>query len=297
MTKDIQKLISFYSTELSGIRRLSDNTVNSYLTDLEEFAAFCNEIEIGTIEKINERTIRLFLIKLNESGLEKTSISRKLSSLRGFFNFLITQEIISKNPVSLIPNPKIKRKLPEVINENDYTHLLDELNEKIFSEDRLLLKAMFELLYGSALRVSELCSLKVSDLDLSASTIRVLGKGNKVRILPVGSESLKILREYLNTRGAVKQSDPLLETPSGRKLYPKYVSRKVKKLLSIVTDTAKKNPHLLRHSAATHMLDKGADLMAVKEILGHENLSTTQIYTHVSIERLKKTYKSSHPKS
>ncbi len=125
----------------------------------------------------------------------------------------------------------------------------------------------------------------------------MLGKGNKVRILPVGSESLKIIRKYLDTRNNIQPKDHLLLTPTGRAIYPKYVSRKVETLLKMVTDTTKKNPHLLRHSAATHMLDNGADLMAVKEILGHENLSTTQIYTHVSVERLKKTYKTAHPKS
>jgi integrase/recombinase XerC len=160
-----------------------------------------------------------------------------------------------------------------------------------------LVKIIFEILYGCALRVSELCNIKYSDLDVAKSQIRVLGKGNKTRVVPIGEKSLVVLKEYLDLNPVNSHSDYLIRNKNNQKIYPRFVHRIVNKYLSLVTDIKKKSPHVLRHSAATHMLDNGADLMAVKDILGHENLSTTQIYTHVSIERLKSTYKKSHPKS
>jgi site-specific recombinase XerD len=158
-------------------------------------------------------------------------------------------------------------------------------------------KIIFELLYGSALRVGELCSLNIGDLDLKNRSIRVKGKGNKVRIVPLGSKSIDIVKEYHPNISSIDINTPLITTKGGNRIYPQFVYRIVNGYLSKVTDIKKKSPHILRHSAATHMLDAGADIRAVKEILGHENLTTTQIYTHISVERLKKTYKKSHPKS
>jgi site-specific recombinase XerD len=151
--------------------------------------------------------------------------------------------------------------------------------------------------YGCALRVSELCNLNYGDLDLKRKTLRVKGKGSKVRIVPVGDKSIEIIKKYLQKNNYLNNNDPLIKTRGGKRIYPRLVQRLTNKYLSKVSDIKKKSPHVLRHSAATHMLDNGADLRAVKEILGHENLSTTQIYTHVSVERLKSTYKKSHPKS
>jgi len=164
-------------------------------------------------------------------------------------------------------------------------------------DDPFLVIAIFELLYGCSLRVSELCELKVGDLDFKRGTLRVFGKGSKVRIVPIGDKSIEIIEAYLNFNPRKNMKSPLITLKNGKKLYPKFVYRIVNKYLGKVTDIKKKSPHILRHSSATHMLDRGADLRAVKEILGHENLSTTQIYTHVSIERLKEAYKKSHPKS
>ena len=158
-------------------------------------------------------------------------------------------------------------------------------------------KVIFELLYGCALRVSELCDLNFGDLDIKNRTLRVKGKGSKIRIVPVGHKSIKLIQEYLNITNQQNSNEPLIKTKGGNRIYPRFVYRIINKYLSKVTDIKKKSPHVLRHSAATHMLDRGADLRAVKELLGHENLSTTQIYTHVSVERLKSTYKKSHPKS
>ncbi len=291
----INSAIQSYLEELSGLRRVSGNTLTAYKKDLAQFAEFCSELNLDSVVQITEKKIRLFLIKLNEQNLSRTTIGRKLSAIRGLMGFLYRNELISSNPLKNIHNPKTKRKLPETIDLESFLKVLkriDEIEEKTTNE-----KVIFELLYGCALRVSELCNLNVGDYDGGRKIIKVFGKGSKTRYVPVGSESIKILEEYLSSRGNPAPSEPLIVTKKNKRIYPRYVRRVVHKYLSKVSDVAKKSPHVLRHSAATHMLDRGADLMAVKEILGHENLSTTQIYTQVSIERLKKTYKQAHPKS
>jgi site-specific recombinase XerD len=232
---------------------------------------------------------------LSEGKIEKISITRKLSALRSFFKFAYKEELINHNPTSLIKNPKTSKKLPEITSPENILKIYELANES--EDDPFLVIAIFELLYGCSLRVSELCKLKVSDLDFKQGTMRVFGKGSKVRIVPVGDKSIEIIEAYLNFNPRKNIKSPLITLKNGKKLYPKYVYRIVNKYLSKVTDIKKKSPHILRHSSATHMLDRGADLRAVKEILGHENLRTTQIYTHVSIERLKEAYKKSHPKS
>lgn len=235
-------------------------------------------------------------MNLNDEELDKVSISRILSSVRGFLKYSFQQDILSTNPAAYIRNPKINRKLPEIVSTENILTIYKKI-EEVEKEQSKLIKAVFELLYGCSLRVSELCSLNRGDFDARDKILRVFGKGSKTRIVPVGTKSVEIINDYLNNRPNGKISDPLLLTPQGNRLYSKFVYRTVHKHLSFVTELKKKSPHILRHSSATHMLDRGADLRAVKEILGHENLSTTQIYTHVSIERLKSTYKKSHPKS
>jgi site-specific recombinase XerD len=292
----INESISKYFTEISGIRRASDKTLESYGTDMKQFLDFCDESGKEHVESVDERFIRRYLMILNERGLSKISISRKLSALRGFFNYLVRQEVIEVNPVSKISNPKAKRHLPETISIDSYEEILNLLGEETDTYKRELITAIFEILYGCALRVSELCSLTLTDIDLRRMSIRVFGKGSKVRIVPIGEKSTVILKHYLEVRPSSLAKELFLNE-KGNKIYPRLVQNYVKKYMAKVTEISKKSPHILRHSAATHMLDKGADLMAVKEILGHENLSTTQIYTHVSIERLKQSYKKAHPKS
>lgn len=292
----INESISKYLTEISGVKRVSEKTSEAYKTDLTQFEAFCIESSRQEVEKIDEKFIRRYLMLLNEKELSKISISRKLSALRGFFNYLIRQELIKVNPVAKFSNPKAKRHLPEVINLDSFLEIFNMLDKEKDIYKKELIKAVFELLYGCALRVSELCSLTIGDVDLHKMSVRVMGKGSKVRIVPLGEKSKKTIESYLKVRPK-ESSNVLLVQENGNKIYPKYVQNYVKKYLKEVTDINKKSPHILRHSAATHMLDNGADLMAVKEILGHENLSTTQIYTHVSIERLKLSYKKAHPKS
>lgn len=289
----IERFISY----LSGVRRVSDNTTGAYKRDLVQFAEFAEEQNLDTFAKITDKKIRLYVMRIREEGLSRTSISRKLSSLRGFFNYLLQNGVITENPVKNISNPKTERKLPETINIDSFEEIFNLLSKEEGIEKAYQTKTIFELLYGCALRVSELCGLNIADIDFEENVIRVLGKGSKERLVPVGSESLKLVKEHLNTRENKHGDRPLFITGKGKRIYPRYVQRLVKKFIEIVSDIEKKSPHVLRHSAATHMLNKGADLMAVKEILGHKNLSTTQIYTHVSIERLKETHKKAHPKS
>lgn len=292
---EFNDLISNYLNELSSIKRFSNNTTLAYKIDLEQFVNFLHDSNISEINNITEKTIRSYLILLNELKIKKNSISRKLSVLRGFFKYLIRNNILAENPVQKFKNPKTKRILPEIITLDSFLKILKLVDEedKNFSNTKII----FELLYGCALRVSELCILNIGDIDLNRKILRVTGKGNKTRIIPLGEKSIPIVLEYLSKRDSVNYNDPLIVLKSGRRIYPKYARRIVKKYLSKVTDISKKSPHILRHTAATHMLDNGADLLSVKEILGHENLSTTQIYTQVSIERLKKAYKKAHPKS
>ncbi len=287
--------INNFLSELYNIKRVSENTIIAYRKDLSQFTDFLNSKHIYSINGITERTLKLYIVKLNEDNLNRSSISRKLSVLRGYFNFLLKNEIITKDISSTIKNPKQKRKLPEIITLDSFLKILKLLDEE--KSENKNHKVIFELLYGCALRVSELCNLNIEDIDLYRKSIRVKGKGSKTRVVPLGSKSLDIVQDYLTSRNYISKTEPLILTTSNRRIYPKYVRRLVKKYITKVSDVAKKSPHVLRHAAATHMLDNGADLLAVKEILGHENLSTTQIYTQVSIERLKKAYKKAHPKS
>lgn len=291
----INVLIDKYLDDIENIRRYSKNTVKSYRTDLSEFLEYCVNNDRTDINKITERFIKNYLMILNEKELDKTSISRKLAAIRSLYKFSFQKNYIEENPIAFIQNPKIKRKLPEVVSTDSILETYSIADER--EEKPELVKAVFELLYGCALRASELCDLKYSDLNKQKMQLRVFGKGSKTRIIPIGEKSLNVINDYLEKNPALAHDSYLIRTKKNDKLYPRLVHRIVNKYLSKVSDIKKKSPHILRHSAATHMLDNGADLRAVKEILGHENLSTTQIYTHVSIERLKSTYKKSHPKS
>lgn len=296
MQFDLREISNHMLAELSGVSRASKNTINAYTHDLNQFISFCNDKGITLINKITDRTIRQFVIHLSENGVGKSTISRRLSTLRRLLNFAIRHDIIEKNPITKIPNPKVKRKLPETINLDSFLEIYRLLDEK-GDNSSIKIKSLFELLYGCALRVSELCSLNIGDIDFNNMSVKILGKGSKTRIVPLGSKSSLVLKEYLKTIKDPSYHKPLFSNESGDRISRHSVYHIVKNYLSKVTDISKKSPHILRHSAATHMLDREADLMAVKEILGHENLSTTQIYTHVSIERLKKSYKKAHPKS
>lgn len=294
---EIKSVAADMLTEHSGVNRASENTVQAYTRDVNEFINFCNDSEISLIDRVSERTIRLYVMKLSSAEVEKTTISRKLSSLRKLFDYALRNEIITVNPIAKIPNPKSKRKLPETISLDSFLEIFNFISEENDIIEAKRIKAIFELLYGCAFRVSELCSLNIGNIDFRNSSIRVLGKGSKTRIVPLGTKSSEVLKDYLTSLENQSSNIPLFVAKNGNRIDRFEVYNLVKKYIGRVSDINKKSPHILRHSAATHMLDNEADIMAVKEILGHENLSTTQIYTHVSIERLKKSYKKAHPKS
>lgn len=293
MAVELSQLIEQYLSQLTNITRYSDNTVKSYRVDLNDFNNFCSNNSKRTLSEITEKFLKKYLVYLTDKDLDKVSISRKLSAVRGLFKFAFRNELIESNPAASLPSPKTRRKLPSVIDVIS----LESLISKNENKDKLLEAVILDLLYGSALRVSELCNLKFKDVDFESMTLRIQGKGNKTRIVPIGRKSLELLNKYLDEFPIENSNDYLIRNKKNKKIYPRLVYRIVNRNLSAVTDVKNKSPHTLRHSAATHMLDNGADLRVVKEILGHENLSTTQIYTHVSIERLKATYKKSHPKS
>ncbi len=295
MTKEISKIIQNLYNELSVVSRSSQNTLNAYKRDLKDFLEFCHEKNIFEIEHINAKHLKLYLMLLNEKKYSKSSVARKLSAIRKLFNYAVKNDIIKTNPIKTITGPSVKRKLPETISSNYYEEILNLIDKKIQdSEEKIRDKAIFELLYGCALRVTEICNLDKVDIDLVNKNVRVLGKGSKVRIVPIGSKSIPIISDYIKLR--IDNNPALFIDEEGNRINRFFVYRLVKKFLK-ETELKKKSPHILRHSAATHMLDRDADLLAIKEILGHENLSTTQIYTRVSIERIKKIYKQAHPKS
>jgi len=291
----IEAVIEQYLGELKSIKRYSPNTIKSYKEDLLGFVSFCQTKQKDDIESITNRIIKNYLMHLNELGLDKRSITRKLASVRGMFKYAFQREIIESNPALQISNPKLDRKLPEVIPLDSFQKIYNIADEA--EENPILVKVIFEILYGCALRVSELCGINNVDVDLRNKVIKIRGKGNKERIVPIGSKSLEIIQPYVLWKKNFTGTNAFIVDVRGNRIYPRYVHRLVHKYLSKVSDIKKKSPHILRHTAATHMLDNGADIRAVKEILGHENLSATQIYTHVSIERLKSSYKKAHPKS
>jgi len=291
----LSEAVNKFLEDLESIKRYSKNTITAYTSDLDQFKNYCDEYKKEKLDQITEKFIKTFLMQMSELGKSKKSIARNLASIRGLFKFAYSNNIIYSNPTLNISNPKSQKILPEIINERAIEELYKNIDKN--EEDSNLVKCIIEILYGCALRVSELCNLNVSDVDLKRDTIRVIGKGNKTRIVPIGSKSKVVIEEYNLKSKQGNPNDPFLVNKNKKRIYPRMVHRLVNKYLSQVTDIKKKSPHIFRHSAATHMLDRGADLRAVKELLGHENLSTTQIYTHVSVERLKSTYKKSHPKS
>jgi site-specific recombinase XerD len=293
----LREAVALYLEEIEHLKRYSVKTVEAYRNDLTQFLNYLETQDITEPKSVSLRHIKNYLAVLVGEKRNKTTISRKLASMRGFFRFAYKNNLIDVNILGAIKNPKQARKLPEIISSKEYIHILDVIHEddKYSTYEKALIRAMFELMYGCSLRLSELCSLGISDVDMKRKTVRVLGKGNKTRIVPIGSKSITVLQEFLSLR--IQGEKNLLVLENGNPVYPRYVQRVVKRVISQISEITKKSPHILRHSSATHMLDNGADLMAIKEILGHSNLSTTQIYTHVSVERLKSVYKQSHPKS
>jgi len=280
------------------IKHYSPHTVSSYRKDLEQFFAFCSVSDDQMETAIDHHQIRSWVIELMESGNSARTTNRKLSALKSYFRYLMREGFILVNPLNKVLSPKTEKKLPVFIRENQMDYLLDEVNfgeTFIGFRNRLII----ETFYNTGIRLSELIGLRVNDVDFSQQVFRVTGKRNKERIVPMTRNFSETMESYANKRQTEFPGNEnwLFVTVRGKKLYPKLVYRIVTYFLSLVTTSEKKSPHVLRHTFATHMLNKGADLNAIKELLGHANLSATEVYTHNTFEKLKSVYKQAHPRA
>lgn len=320
-------------------RRLSERTVTAYQNDLAQFVQFLKahfEVEEESaipLQAIDALTIRLYLGELLEKGYEARSIGRKLAAIKTFFKFLASVKALEASPAATVATPKTSKRLPTFLSEAQAQKLFEEtlatLDDSTFEGARD--KAILELFYGAGIRLSELIGLNIEDIDLQQGFAKVLGKGKKHRIVPIGKSAVSSLQKYFEVRRnfdtlrrnknegsqekttknhSNQETAPATVNPTnaadfnaafitekGARVYPMLLQRLVKKYLSSVTEQKKKSPHVLRHTFATHLLNAGADLRSVSEMLGHSNLSTTELYTHVTFERLKETYAKAHPKA
>ena len=293
-------MINNFLNYLRFEKRYSDKTISSYQNDLTQFELFCsNEYELTALKSVSYAIIRSWLVSLMEQKLTETTVNRKIAALRSFYKFLLLKGDITENPTKKIVSPKTKKKLPSFFSEKEIVELLENSKfENSFSGHRNHL--ILALLYGTGIRLSELINLKIDDISTYEKTIKVIGKGNKERLLPVHKELWQHLTAYITERKNFEFNnicENLLLTDKGKILYPMFVYRIVKEHLTKVTTLEKKHPHLLRHTFATHLLNRGADLNAIKELLGHSSLAATQVYTHNSTEKLKKIFKHAHPKA
>ena len=279
---------------LQAEKNASEHTVKNYSIDLRNFFSFMKDLPI---EKMDYLEIRRFLASLNEKGFSKSSISRKLACLRSFFKFLVRENYLKENPASSISTPKKDKKLPLFLEEKEVVNLLEAPASDTKTERRD--KAILELLYSSGVRVSELVGLNIEDIDFFGEVLRVRGKGKKERLVPAGSKALNSIREYVESRSDGNSSGrgALFLNKGKTRLTDRSVRRIVLKYARRIALNKNISPHVLRHTFATHLLDRGADLRSVQELLGHENLSTTQIYTHVTTKRLKEAYDKAHPRA
>ncbi len=281
-TKIIIEYIEFLEVE----RGLAENTLAAYKRDLNQFFIFLGKHEIVGIDNIKRIHINMYLKFLKENHMAPTSISRKIASLKGFFTWLNSMQKLDYNPTLSIEQPKLLQRLPKVMSTEEVTNIL---KCKLSKRD----KAIVEVIYAAGLRVSELCSLKINNIDLQAKYVRCIGKGSKERIIPIGNKAIRALRAYLKEREYIlkknqTKSQFLFLRENGDTILRSDVYRLIKNLGKHINKDI--TPHVLRHSFATHLLENGADLRVVQELLGHSDVSTTQLYTHVSKKRLKEIY-------
>lgn len=311
MGKGFDDTVTEFLEYLKINRNYSSHTLTSYSNDLRQFTDFllksgvikkdAKEKPVSVFEKADPGMLKSFIAELSDpfapgKRYSRKSVSRKISALKSFYKFLLKKKYIKKNFAASLIFPKTEKRLPSYLTESEMNNLL---GEKYLSELNLLDKAVIELFYSTGIRLSELINLKISNVNFSNRTIKVFGKGSKERIVPFGEQAQTAIDNYIQIRqiSNIYNSDYLFLNNAGKKLYPMFVNRIIRKNLSLVTDLKKKSPHVLRHTFATHLLDNGADIRAVKELLGHESLSTTQVYTHVTPEKLKKAYKQAHPRA
>jgi integrase/recombinase XerC len=301
----MRQAIREYLDHLASVKHYSPHTIAAYRNDLLQFHEFLLRHgfrEPVGADGIDRLTVRLFLGDLIEQGKSKKSAARKLSSVRSFLDSLVRGGVLEQNPAAAVLSPRFPRRLPLFLDESSVETMmgLPDTTSLRGLRDRALL----ELLYGTGIRLNELIQLNTGSIDLRNDTVKVLGKGSKQRIVPLGRRAKEAVRNYLSRRGeepgsgiTPRDPDAAFLSDRGRRISARGVYRIVHRYIGLVSDIAKKSPHILRHTFATHMVNRGADLRAVKELLGHESLSTTQLYTHVTVDRLKRIYKQAHPKA
>ena len=288
-----------YLTMLRVERNVSPQTIDAYKRDINQYLGYLNDSGIKNLSKIKSTHIRNYIRVLNDGGMAPASISRIISSIRSYHKYLSSENILDKNPVLVINNPKLPKKLPDVLSEKEISLIIDSIDEssQFYQRD----KAIIEMLYSCGIRVSEICNLEMSSLFIKDELIRVMGKGNKERLLPLGSRSRRYLDNYLlsSRLGFIKKtrSSFVFVSRNGNQLTRAMVNIILNKWVHISGLRKSVSPHKLRHSFATHLLEGGADLRFVQALLGHSDISTTQIYTHLDKHHLKEVYKTHHPRS
>ncbi len=288
--------INTFIQYITNERRFSPHTVLAYTTDLKAFATYLeNTYEVTTPTELTVTMLRSFVMEQMEAGLNPKSVNRKISSIKAYIRYMRKSGIIASNPAATLKSIKTPKVLVTALGESEMSDLL---NADFFDESpqSIRSRAIIELFYATGIRRSELINLKLSGIDVSQKTIRVIGKRNKERLIPLTDTAVHAVNHYLKVRPVNPQIAFLFLTDKGKKLYPELVYATVKRYLSYVSSLQKKSPHVLRHTFATHLLNKGADMNDIKELMGHANLSATQVYTHNSFEQLKSVYNQSHPR-
>lgn len=301
-------LIDEFKKSLSQVKRSSQHTVRNYISDIRAFAEFLRSKKLAKasptkeeLKAVDKYTLREYLGSLHENN-RPSSISRKLSSIKAFFRFLIKEGYLKKDPTELIQSPKLPKKIPKVMDIDLISELLKVPGDEGFSANRD--SAMMELLYTSGIRVSELVSIDIADIDLTNGLLKVFGKGSKERMVPLGDKAKGVLKKYIDERGRYlskpgfeSQEKAVFLNRSGKRISTRAIGDIIRKHMLALHTTCRISPHVFRHTFATHLLDAGADLRAIQEMLGHVSLSTTQKYTHVSTKKLMEVYDSAHPRA
>jgi len=299
----VKKFLRYLTIE----RNSSVHTRTSYKTDIYQFINFLKSESDSAatapdISSISRLDIRLWLGELSDKGLARNTIARKVASLRSFFKYCFKRGHIEKNPAHLLLVPKKEKRLPKTVSKDGIDRMMDlaDGDKPIDHQNRSIL----ELLFGTGIRLSELVQLSLNDLNFKQNQILIHGKGNKQRIVPLGKQALYALKRHLKSRALLfdKKTEAdarqaVFIAPGGQRVYPRYIQRLVKSFIEQISEVSQKSPHVLRHSFATQLLDAGADIRVIKELLGHTNLSSTQIYTHTSVEHLKNVYNQAHPRA
>lgn len=293
-------LLKSFITYLTHEKRYSSHTITSYQTDLDQFEQYIHATFEVNFTEVKHTHVRSYMVDLMERKTSENTINRKISALRSLYKFLLREEQVNQNPTLLIKAPKIPKRLPVFVDSQKMNVLLDSENYFDNSFESVRDHLVIELLFGTGIRLTELIQLKEADVDTYSGTIKVLGKRNKERIIPVNKQLINQINSYIDQKKLQNFNNNLINlivTNTGAAAYPKLIYRIVTSYLNHISTNEKKSPHVLRHSYATSLLNAGADLNAIKELLGHASLAATQVYTHNSIERLKTIYKQAHPKA